>query len=143
MIGTELVEAAATVDDGMTAHARVYLILKTLNRMGPGLHPLRRIIDASGVTKSTVHRILSAGVTSWFRTYYEDEGPCLYFEADDKGWAACQVEVRGQDSRPVTAASLAEVVHLRDHADLAAMGRYDRQYGVLAEGPVDGWQGQP
>ncbi|MBB5938616.1 hypothetical protein [Streptomyces zagrosensis] len=36
-----------------------------------------------------------------------------------------------------------EVLHLRDHADLAAMFRYERQYGVLAEGPMDGWQGQP
>ncbi|MFJ8555091.1 hypothetical protein [Streptomyces sp. NPDC093676] len=43
----------------------------------------------------------------------------------------------------MTAASLEEVLHLRDHADLAAMGRYERQYGVLAEGPVDGWKDQP
>ncbi|MGJ3562014.1 hypothetical protein ACR6C2_42750 [Streptomyces sp. INA 01156] len=83
------------------------------------------------------------GVTTWFRTYYEDEDLWLYFEADDEGWAARQVEVRGKDSQPVTAASSAEVVHLRDHADLAAMGRYERQYGVLAEGPIDGWQDQP
>jgi len=62
VIDTELVETAGTVDDGMTAHARVYLVLQTLNSMGPGLHPLRRIIDESGVTKSTVHRILRAGV---------------------------------------------------------------------------------
>ncbi|WP_285427425.1 hypothetical protein [Streptomyces sp. ISL-1] len=32
---------------------------------------------------------------------------------------------------------------MRDHVDLAAMGRYERQYGVLAEGPRDGWQDQP
>ncbi|WP_329579564.1 hypothetical protein [Streptomyces sp. NBC_01361] len=43
----------------------------------------------------------------------------------------------------MTAASLEEVLHLRDHADLAAMGRYEQQYGVLAEGPMDGWQDQP
>jgi hypothetical protein len=43
----------------------------------------------------------------------------------------------------VTAASLEEVLHLRDHADLAAMFRYERQYGVLAEGPLEGWQDQP
>jgi hypothetical protein len=83
------------------------------------------------------------GMTTWFRTYYEDEDLWLYFEADDEGWAVRQVEVRGQDSRAVTAASLAEVVHLRDHADLASMGRYERQYGVLVEGPMDGWQDQP
>ena len=83
------------------------------------------------------------GMATWFRTYYEDEDLWLYFEADDEGWAARQVEVREKDSQPVTAASLAEVLHLRDHADLAAMGRYERQYGVLAEGPMDGWQDQP
>ncbi|GAA2267883.1 hypothetical protein GCM10010232_70360 [Streptomyces amakusaensis] len=82
-------------------------------------------------------------MTTWFRTYYEDEDLWLYFEADEEGWAARQVEVRGQDSRPVTAASLEEVLHLRDHADLAAMRRYERQYGILAEGPVDGRQDQP
>lgn len=82
-------------------------------------------------------------MTTWFRTYYEDEDLWLYLEADDGGWAVRQVEVRKMDSRPVTAASLAEVLHLRDHADLAAMSRYERQFGVLAEGPVDGWQDQP
>ena len=83
------------------------------------------------------------GMTTWFRTYYKDEDLWLYFEADDEGWAARQVEVRAQDSRPVTAASLAEVLHLRDHADIAAMSRYEQQYGVLAEGPMNGWQDQP
>ncbi|WP_329562003.1 hypothetical protein [Kitasatospora sp. NBC_01266] len=82
-------------------------------------------------------------MTTWFRTYYEDEDLWLYVEADDEGWAARQVEVRGEDSRPVVAASLVEVLHLRDHADVAAMGRYERQYGVLAEGLMDGWQDQP
>jgi len=81
-------------------------------------------------------------MTTWFRTNYEDEDLWLYFEADDEGWAARQVEVRGQDSRPMTAACLEEVLHLRDHADLAAMRRYERQYGVLAEGPLDGWKDQ-
>jgi len=71
-----------------------------------------------------------------------DEDLWLYFEADDEGWAARQVEVREQDSRPVKAASLEEVLHLRDHDDLAAMFRYERQFGVLAEGPMDGWQDQ-
>ncbi|MGW4200945.1 hypothetical protein [Streptomyces sp. NPDC004726] len=83
------------------------------------------------------------GMMTWFRTYYEDEALWLFFEAADEGWVTRQVEVREVDSQPVTAASLAEVLHLRDHADLAAMGRYERQYGVLAEGPVDGWQDQP
>ncbi|MFE0256334.1 hypothetical protein [Streptomyces sp. NPDC059010] len=67
----------------------------------------------------------------------------LYFEADEKGWAAPQVEVRGRDSRPVTAASVEEVLLLRDHGGLAATGRHERQYGVPAEGPMEGWQDQP
>lgn len=82
-------------------------------------------------------------MATWFSTYNEDEDLWLYFEADDEGWATRQVEIRGQHSRPVTAASLEEVLHLRDHAELAAMGRYEQRYGVLAEGPVDGWQNQP
>jgi hypothetical protein len=40
----------------------------------------------------------------------------------------------------MVAASLEEVLHLRDHADLAAMFRYERRHGVLAEGPMEGWQ---
>ncbi|HEY1155598.1 MAG TPA: hypothetical protein VGE95_04815 [Arthrobacter sp.] len=79
-------------------------------------------------------------MTTWFRTYYEGDDLWLYFEANDEGWAARQVEVRAQDSRPVVAASLEEVLHLRDHADLAAMFRYERRYGVLAEGSMEGWQ---
>ncbi|MGW6855975.1 hypothetical protein [Streptomyces xanthophaeus] len=82
-------------------------------------------------------------MTTWFRTYYEDEDLWLYFEADDEGWAARHIEVRGKDSRPVTAASSEEVLYVRDHADGAAMGCYERQYGVLAEGVLDGWQDQP
>ncbi|MFE5039104.1 SpoIIE family protein phosphatase [Streptomyces sp. NPDC056683] len=35
------------------------------------------------------------------------------------------------------------MLHLRDHADPAAAFRYERQYGVLAEGPLEGWQDQP
>ncbi|MBM9623935.1 helix-turn-helix domain-containing protein [Streptomyces zhihengii] len=57
-------DVADSADEGMTAHGRVFHVLQTLNSMGPGLHPLRRIIDESGVTKSTVHRILRAGVAA-------------------------------------------------------------------------------
>jgi hypothetical protein len=82
-------------------------------------------------------------MTTWFRTYYEDEDRWLYFEADDEGWAARQIEVRRADSVPVAACSLREVLHLRDHADLVAMSRYERQYGTLAEGNLDGWRHAP
>jgi hypothetical protein len=80
-------------------------------------------------------------MTTWFRAYYEDEDLWQYFEADGEGWAVRQVEIRGVDSRPVTAASLKEVLHLRDHGDRAAMSQYEQQYGVLADGRVfDGWE---
>ncbi|GHH57780.1 hypothetical protein [Streptomyces candidus] len=82
-------------------------------------------------------------MATWFRTYYEDEDLWLYIEVDDEGWAARQLSFGGQDSRPVRAASLEEVLHLRDDADLVAMFRYEQQYGVLAEGAMDCWQDQP
>ena len=82
-------------------------------------------------------------MAGWFRTYYVNEGLWLYFETDDEGWAARQVTIRAADSQSVTAASLEEVRYLRDHADLEAMQRYERQYGVLAEGSLDGWQEEP
>ncbi|MFB7669762.1 hypothetical protein ACFC1R_38745 [Kitasatospora sp. NPDC056138] len=82
-------------------------------------------------------------MTTWFRTYDEGEDLWLYFETDDEGWPLRQIEVRGEDARPVVAASLREVLHSCDDADRAAMSRYERQYGVLAEGPMDGWQDQP
>ncbi|MET7509873.1 hypothetical protein [Streptomyces albidoflavus] len=81
--------------------------------------------------------------TTWFRTYYEDEDRWLYFETDEEGWAARHIEIGGEDARPRTAACLKEVLHLRDHADPAAMVRYERRYGVLADAPLDGWQDQP
>ncbi len=83
------------------------------------------------------------GVTTWFRTYYEDEDLWLYFEAGADGWAMRQVELRASDLGVVTAASLEEVLYLRDHADLAAMQRYEQQFGVLSEGSLEGWQDQP
>ncbi|MEL7992254.1 hypothetical protein ACWGR3_23735 [Streptomyces albidoflavus] len=82
-------------------------------------------------------------MTTWFRTYYEDEDLWLYLEADEEGWVVRHMEIGGKDGRPRTAASLQEVLHLRDHADLAAMTRYEQQYGILADAPLDGWQDQP
>ncbi|KLI97972.1 hypothetical protein [Streptomyces sp. KE1] len=81
--------------------------------------------------------------TTWFRTYYEDEDLWLCFEADEESWAVRHMEIGGKDGRPRTAASLQEVLHLRDHADLAAMTRYEQRYGILADAPLDGWQDQP
>ncbi|MBB6171577.1 hypothetical protein HNR23_001637 [Nocardiopsis mwathae] len=78
-------------------------------------------------------------MTWWIRALYEDEGLWSYFEADDEGWAARHVEIRAADGAP-TAACLREVLHLRDHGDLGAMACYERRYGVLAEGSLEGWR---
>jgi hypothetical protein len=83
------------------------------------------------------------GMATWFRTYFEGEDVWQYFEEGADGWASRQVDVRGADSRPLTAASLDEVLHLRDHADLAAMMRYERRFGVLSETVLDGWREAP
>lgn len=82
-------------------------------------------------------------MSDWFRVYDEDEGLWRYFEVDGEGWTVRQVEVRESDAVPMTAASLEEVLSLRDHGDLGAMSRYERRYGVLAEGGLDGWREQP
>jgi hypothetical protein len=82
-------------------------------------------------------------VATWFRTYVEDEDVWQYFEEGADCWASRQVEVRGADARPLTAASLDEVLHLRDHHDLVAMQRYERRFGVLSETTLDGWREAP
>lgn len=79
---------------------------------------------------------------TWFRTYYEDEDLRLYFEADDEGSAARHIEVRGKDLRPVTAASSAEVLHLRDHADLAVIPHAVCQATVRRAPRVPGGMGR-
>jgi hypothetical protein len=74
------------------------------------------------------------------RIYWPDDDTRSYFEADDTLWPARQVDLRGPDREPVTAAILGEVLWIRDHADREAMAAYERQYGVLAEGNLSGWQ---
>lgn len=77
----------------------------------------------------------------WFRTYDDEDDVWVHYEADDGGRAVRQVDIRAADSRPVTAASLDELAPLC--GDMPVMGRYERQYGVLTEGLLDGWQDQP
>jgi len=83
------------------------------------------------------------GVATWFRTYFEDDDVWQYFEEGGDGWATRQVDLRGADGGPLTAASIEEVVRIRDGADLAAMRRYEQQFGVLAETVLDGWRDAP
>ncbi|MGW0547898.1 hypothetical protein [Streptomyces altiplanensis] len=76
----------------------------------------------------------------WIRAYDDQSDTWSFLELDDEGWALRQVDLQGPQRWPVTATCLAEVVKTRDHVDLAAMAAYERKYGVLAEGSLDGWQ---
>lgn len=79
-------------------------------------------------------------VTAWISYHFEDDDVWLYYEVCDDGWALRQVDLAGPELRPVTAAALDEVLYIRDHRDLAAMVAYEREYGVLAEGSLAGWE---
>jgi hypothetical protein len=79
-------------------------------------------------------------VKLWIRTYDAERDLLSYFELDDEEWALRQIDLRGPRHRPMAAASLVEVMEVRDHGDLAAMAFYERKYGVLAEGSMRGWQ---
>lgn len=79
-------------------------------------------------------------MTTRFRMYHEDEDLWLYYELDEEHRATRHIGIRAANARPVAAASLAEVLHLRDHADLPAMQRYERRFGVLPEGSLEEWR---
>ncbi|MDW8805478.1 hypothetical protein P1P68_11995 [Streptomyces scabiei] len=79
-------------------------------------------------------------MTTWIRTYDDESQIWSYLELDDEEWALRHVDLRGLQRQPVTAASLAEVIEIRDSGDLAAMASYERQYGVLTEGALHDWQ---
>lgn len=76
----------------------------------------------------------------WIRAYDGESDAWSYFELDDEEWALRHVHLQGLHRQPVTAASLAEVIELRDRGNLAVMAAYERQYGVLAEGTLRGWK---
>lgn len=76
----------------------------------------------------------------WIRACDGESDVWSYFELDDEEWALRHVDLQGLQRQPVTAASLAEVIEIRDRGDLAAMASYERQYGVLAEGTRHGWR---
>ncbi|MFJ8437164.1 hypothetical protein ACIQ9P_38320 [Kitasatospora sp. NPDC094019] len=79
-------------------------------------------------------------MTQWIRAHSAEDGIWSYFELDDEGWALRQVDLKGAARLWVTAAALTEVLELRDSAGPSAMSDYERKYGVLAEGPLAGWE---
>ncbi|MEV8537258.1 hypothetical protein [Streptomyces sp. NPDC051211] len=76
----------------------------------------------------------------WIRAYDEAQGLWQYFESDEAGWVLRQVDLRGDDGTPLTAASLEEVLRFQERADIATMSRYEQRYGLVAEGRLTGWE---
>ncbi|AKJ11722.1 hypothetical protein ABB07_17260 [Streptomyces incarnatus] len=79
-------------------------------------------------------------MTMWIRVYDEASDLWQYFESDEEGRVLRQVEVRGADGTPVTAAALEEVLRYEERADVAVMSRYEQRYGLVAEGRLTAWE---
>ncbi|MFA1544620.1 HD domain-containing protein [Actinomadura monticuli] len=76
----------------------------------------------------------------WIRLYDPEEDTWFHYELDDQDRAVRQIELQGPYQRPTTAAALDEVLQLRDHHGPAELKAYERRFGVLAEGSLQGWQ---
>ncbi|MFE2495664.1 hypothetical protein ACFXKX_28785 [Streptomyces scopuliridis] len=79
-------------------------------------------------------------MTRWIRTHDSESDTWSYYELDDEQWANRQVDLRGTERAPITAAKLGEVLQRRERGDAAAMATYERKYGVLTEGALTGWE---
>lgn len=65
-------------------------------------------------------------MTTFFRSYWDEDDTWFYFEVGDDGWVRRQVHLRGPELLPVVAA--------RDTDG-------DERYGCVAELPVTEWEG--
>lgn len=72
---------------------------------------------------------------SRFRAYWPDEDEWHWLELDDEGYAARQVVLRAGE--PTVAATLADLISLRDRAGLLGVQLYEAVYSAPAEGPVE------
>lgn len=72
------------------------------------------------------------------RLYCAEEDTWFHYELDDQERAVRQVDLRGPDRRPVTAAALDEVLRLHEHHGLADLQHYERRFGILAKGSLKG-----
>ncbi|MEO6091059.1 MAG: hypothetical protein ABIQ18_48940 [Umezawaea sp.] len=76
----------------------------------------------------------------WLRYYFDEDDTQTYYEVGEDGYARRQVDLQGTEQRPVTAATLEEVLHAHDDGGFDAALAYESTYGVLAEGELDGWR---
>ncbi|WP_410658518.1 hypothetical protein [Amycolatopsis sp. lyj-112] len=75
-------------------------------------------------------------MTKWIRYDWADDDTVNYLEIGDDGRPSRQVTLEGPLRLPVSAASLEEVLHIRDQGTPAEMATYERRYGVMVEGDV-------
>ena len=78
-------------------------------------------------------------MTTWLRSYWDEEGVAFLWEVGDDGWVTRSVELVGPDRRVQAATALDEVVRARDTGGLAAVQAYESRYGVAPEKPLDDW----
>ena len=72
-------------------------------------------------------------MTQWVRYYFAENDEWLHYEIDADGEVTRQVDLRGPDKTPVTAAAWDE---LSACTNLVEVQRYEARYGALAEVPL-------
>jgi hypothetical protein len=72
----------------------------------------------------------------WIMSYWDEEDVTFFFEVGDDGWVVRQVELAGQDQRPISAAALAEWI---DASEAGGVEAYEARFGRVAESPIGDW----
>lgn len=90
MYSSPQVDPDAQVDHEVDVYGRAFRTRRALRRLGPGPHQLKVIIRSTGMSRSTVHRILKSGVSEGeFRQ--DDRG--LYELEQDPGTPVPQLTI--------------------------------------------------